>query len=68
MEEAHRRVIGFQMIAPKEPIAEHDELLTLPRQDRSNGPYKMAGAGIGRIPTMPRPKFLSALTNFALGE
>jgi glycosyltransferase involved in cell wall biosynthesis len=68
MEEAHRRVIGFQIITPKENVADQDDLLTLPRHDRASGPYRMAGAGIGRIPTMPRPKFLSALTNFALGE
>jgi hypothetical protein len=68
LEEAHRRVIGFQMITPLEPVAEEDDLLSLPRQDRNSGPYKMAGAGIGRIPMMPRPKFLSALANFALDE
>jgi hypothetical protein len=42
--------------------------LKVPSTARRDGPYKLAGAGIGQIPPTPRPKFLSAVAEFALGE
>jgi hypothetical protein len=35
---------------------------------RSDAPSKARAGGVGVIPPLPRPKFLTALTNFALGE
>jgi hypothetical protein len=68
MEQAHRRVLGFQIVTPIEDLAPADDLLNVPSTARRDGPYRLAGAGIGQIPPMPRPKFLSALAEFALGE
>jgi Glycosyl transferase family 2 len=70
MEKAHDRVLGFQWITP----------LTQTRADSMDAPGVAAGlprtdaahskrrAGMGQIPVFPRPKFLSALADFALGE
>jgi hypothetical protein len=69
MEKAHSRVLGFQIVTPtetKEPVVD----LTAPAQyaaRRSTTPADNQRT-IGQIPTLPRPKFLSVLTNFALGE
>ena len=35
---------------------------------RTDGAHVTKQAGVGQIPRMPRPKFLSALAQFALGE
>jgi hypothetical protein len=70
MERAHGRLLGFQMVEPlpfdeafaewEAPAATH----TLRKDpDRSARP-----GSIGEIPTLPRPKFLRAIANFALGE
>jgi hypothetical protein len=69
MEKAHGRVIGFQLITPTE-IAEAstDDLTSAPQISRCDEAATSDGRSIGRIPRLPRPKFLSALANFALGE
>jgi hypothetical protein len=69
MEKAHSRVLGFQMITPIE-TTEPGVDLTAPAQyaARSDAAPSADRQGIGRIPPMPRPKFLTKLANFALGE
>ena len=67
---AHQRVLGFQWITP----LRHDEPHAA---DASVAPGAAApaddlradeSAGVGRIPPLPQPNFLSALADFALGE
>jgi Glycosyl transferase family 2 len=71
MQEAHLRMLGFQLIAPALPKdREQDaEFATaapsVPRTDAAHGKSR---SGVGQIPSLPRPKFLSALAQFALGE
>lgn len=69
MEQAHSRVLGFQWITPQPsdttlPLADNMDA-TGPRTD---APHFKRATGMGRIPPLPRPKFISALTEFALGE
>jgi hypothetical protein len=69
MERAHRQVIGFQLmsISPDDVTVAADAhaMSELPRTDASHASHQ---PGVGRIPQLPRPKFLSALAEFALGE
>ncbi|HEX3600721.1 MAG TPA: glycosyltransferase [Lacipirellulaceae bacterium] len=70
MEKAHARLIGFQMVEPlpfDEAFAEWEA--PMPASTRRNdSPRKANVGGVGQIPLMPRPKFLTAIANFALGE
>jgi glycosyl transferase family 2 len=69
MEKAHGRVIGFQLITPTETVEPSTNDLAASLQTlRSDPAAAMKDQSIGRIPRLPRPKFLSALANFALGE
>jgi hypothetical protein len=69
MEKAHRRVIGFQLITPAETAeTPADELASRLHTSRSDAAPSAQQRSLGRIPPLPRPKFLSALANFALGE
>jgi glycosyltransferase involved in cell wall biosynthesis len=65
---AHSRLLGFQLLTTKDldRNVEAEPPLSNPPHV-AVGPMK-AQAGIGKIPTLPRPKFLSALADFALGE
>ena len=69
MERAHKRVVGFQMIAPsvslEPPTCETAAAPATMRSDTAPAPGRR---NIGQIPPLPRPKFLSALANFAMGE
>ena len=70
MEQAHRQLIGFQLLAlPEHGEAFVDELPAPSDRSRS-ARYASHDAheGLGQIPRLPRPKFLSALAAFALGE
>jgi hypothetical protein len=69
MEQAHNRVLGFQWVTPQP--AELLEPLRAPidaREERTVAPHFTRRASMGRIPALPRPKFISALAEFALGE
>jgi cellulose synthase/poly-beta-1,6-N-acetylglucosamine synthase-like glycosyltransferase len=69
MEQAHNRVLGFQWLTPQP--ADRPEPLREPadsNQPRTDAPHFNRRPGMGRIPPLPRPKFLSALAEFALGE
>jgi hypothetical protein len=57
MADAHRRVMGFQMLR-----VNGDEAPAAPVEARTRR------NGVGGIPQLPRPNFLSSLANFALGE
>lgn len=70
MERAHRRLLGFQMVTPlpyDEAFAELGaaEAATTRRNEASHTDRR---TGIGQIPPMPRPKFMTAVANFTLGE
>ena len=70
MEQAHNRVLGFQWITPQpsdraEVLCELAEPMEAQRADTSHSRRRQ---GMGRIPPLPRPKFLTALAEFALGE
>jgi Glycosyl transferase family 2 len=69
MEKAHSRVIGFQMVTPIETAEPVVDLLA-PAQYAARRDVAPAAdrRSVGQIPPLPRPKFLSALANFALGE
>lgn len=68
MERAHGKMLGFQLIAPIQ--SNGAEAI----EDRDGAPTSRTDAasrerpGIGRIPSLPRPKFLQALAQFAFGE
>jgi cellulose synthase/poly-beta-1,6-N-acetylglucosamine synthase-like glycosyltransferase len=69
MEQAHRRVVGFQLITRDQPeAASWDGATTAGAITRPASPQHSHAAGVGQIPAMPRPKFLTALAAFALGE
>jgi hypothetical protein len=69
MERAHSRVIGFQLITPTDttgPLTD-DATSALPAS-RTDATPTSDRRSVGHIPRLPRPKFLSALANFAMGE
>jgi hypothetical protein len=69
MEHAHGQLLGFQLVAPvPSDVADeavNDALRDAPRTDSA---HASPSSGVGRIPRLPRPKFLSAIADFALGE
>lgn len=69
MEKAHNRVMGFQLIAPAAAAdGAADEPASPLRTSRSDAAPAADRNSVGQIPRLPRPKFLSALANFAMGE
>ena len=58
MAEAHSRLLGFQRLA-----STGDTETPLKRRDA-----QQAKSGVGAIPPLPRPNFMGALANFAMGE
>jgi hypothetical protein len=69
MERAHGQVIGFQLVtvSPTDAASNdtsHESSGAL-RDDAQHFPHRV---GVGQIPRLPRPKFLTALAEFALGE
>jgi hypothetical protein len=68
MERAHARMVGFQLVSPTpangaEPICA-TETANISRTDSA----VRQRPDIGRIPPLPRPKFLQAVAEFAFGE
>lgn len=65
----HRQAIGFQLVSAPQGdgamTADAPPAGQLPRTDSS---HTRTRTGVGRIPSPPRPKFLTALAEFALGE
>jgi glycosyltransferase involved in cell wall biosynthesis len=69
MQDAHSRVFGFQLIAAAAPTANALRAASpTDRTPRTDAAHGKARAGVGQIPPLPRPKFLSALAQFAFGE
>ena len=68
MERTHGRMIGFQLVAP----AQEDDISSLDNGDASSRPRRDSTSrqrpDLGRIPALPRPKFLTAIAEFAFGE
>lgn len=60
MAAAHARLAGFQRLVVPQAMAEQSQPLR--RRDRRRT------SGVGVIPPLPRPNFVSSLANFALGE
>jgi glycosyltransferase involved in cell wall biosynthesis len=65
MARAHSRLLGFQLLGPQAEAADAS-LPILPQ--RADAAQVKPQPGVGQIPPLPRPKFLSALADFALGE
>jgi len=68
MAQAHNRVLGFHLVEPtREPIA---AAVTTPggTTERPRPTRPSDRKGVGQIPPLPRPNFLSAMAEFALGE
>jgi hypothetical protein len=69
MEKAHSRVLSFQFITPMETAEPSTgDLASALQTTRSDAAAPADQRSVGRIPRLPRPKFLSALANFAMGE
>ncbi len=68
MERTHGRMLGFQLVAP----AQVDDISTLDDGAASSRPRSDSKTrerpDLGKIPAMPRPKFLTAIAEFAFGE
>jgi hypothetical protein len=70
MERAHGQLLGFHLIVPLHDQSNDssDDHLVTSDSPRTDGARAAKQAGVGRIPHMPRPKFVAALAQFALGE
>lgn len=69
MAAAHERVMGFHLLEPlaKDP-ADEAIMAATERTHRASKPRPASRAGVGHIPPLPRPNFLSAIAEFTLGE
>jgi glycosyltransferase involved in cell wall biosynthesis len=70
MERAHGQVLGFQLVAPPRGDAAMlgDDLVATSGGPRADAAHFSNRGGVGQIPRLPKPKFLSAIAEFALGE
>jgi glycosyltransferase involved in cell wall biosynthesis len=70
MERVHGKMLGFQLVAPTQLdiTTEHTDIATTTATPRTDVAHVSRRSGIGQIPRLPRPKFLSAIAEFALGE
>jgi hypothetical protein len=70
MERAHGQLLGFHLLAspPEQSGAGDDELFASIHSARTDSPPRSKQKGVGQIPRPPRPKFLSAVAEFAFGE
>jgi Glycosyl transferase family 2 len=68
MASAHQRLLGFHLLRPMRWDDAHAAVSTPPAPSRAQHMRPTRSADLGRIPPLPRPKFLSALAEFALGE
>lgn len=68
LESAHRRLLGFQRIAPAATTTTDDE--PLERRDVASNPAPAGKGGVGAIPPLPamRQGVINALSDFAFGE
>jgi glycosyltransferase involved in cell wall biosynthesis len=69
MEQAHHRVVGFQWLTPQsDDSCKRFQEARVACDKMTGAPHFQQTSGMGRIPALPRPKFLSALADFAFGE
>jgi glycosyltransferase involved in cell wall biosynthesis len=70
MERAHGQVLGFHLVAPAEnqPACAEDNAGAPASMPRSDAAHLSRKRSIGQIPRLPRPKVLSSIAEFALGE
>lgn len=77
MERAHSQLAGFQLMSLPEhgaafidplPTIAHHPIVDRARQETLRASHRAHSEGLGQIPRLPRPKFLSALAAFAFGE
>jgi hypothetical protein len=68
MEREHGRLIGFQLVVPTQEHAAAPPSAGKPTSSSRNDATPRQRPDIGRIPPLPRPKFLRAIAEFALGE
>jgi Glycosyl transferase family 2 len=68
MERSHSRMIGFQLVAPMQANGADPIDATEPANSSRNDAAPRQRPDIGRIPPLPRPKFLQAIAEFAFGE
>jgi hypothetical protein len=63
----HGRVMGFHLL---EPLAQQEQQAPTAPTTARPAPQPRPGdrTGVGQIPTLPRPNFLSAVAEFTLGE
>jgi Glycosyl transferase family 2 len=69
MERTHGRMLGFQLVAPA-PLDDVSprENYAEARGQRTADSTTRQRPDLGRIPPLPRPKFLQAIAQFAFGE
>lgn len=70
MERAHGRLLGFQLVMPMrtDDSPSGGDNSTVSNAPRTDAAHLYGRLGVGQIPPLPRPKFLSALAEFAWGE
>jgi hypothetical protein len=77
MERVHSQLAGFQLMSLPEhgaafieplPAINESAIVERARNDAIHSAHRAHGEGLGQIPRLPRPKFLSALAAFAFGE
>lgn len=65
MASAHDRLIGFHLLQPTRTPSDSS---VGPMVEAPHKPRPTSRSGVGQIPPLPRPNFLSAMAQFALGE
>ena len=70
MAAAHQRVMGFHLLEPRnhQPASPPTPTAAPPAVRPATKPRPSDRSGVGQIPPLPRPNFLSALAEFTLGE
>jgi hypothetical protein len=70
MERAHSQVLGFQLVTLPKMEAENERVPSAAAtgSSRPEAAQLSRDKGVGQIPRLPRPKLLSAIAEFALGE
>jgi glycosyltransferase involved in cell wall biosynthesis len=68
MAKAHDRVLGFHLLESARPSDVRPNTIEPHAPHTPTNSRPTDRAGVGQIPPLPRPNFLSAVTEFALGE
>jgi glycosyltransferase involved in cell wall biosynthesis len=70
MADAHQRLLGFHLLRPirSDEALMHVGAAAPAACSGPKGKLPVDSSDVGRIPSLPRPKFLSTLVEFAFGE